>query len=162
MELLFSVSYFANIINQFMKAGKSFLHTVMSDLQSKILPVIFGSIPQIASRLKANFDRSEIQEFDALLKPESELARKKYTKYALILFPNCQTNMSMLRASIGKSLFEFCERGFAHHQPSHWRASCKVPPPSPEIKVMPNWRHVQNYGKCYSSLKAALRQLQFW
>ena len=83
-------------IDQFTKAGKSFLRTVMSNLRSKILPVIFGSIPQIASRLKADFDRSEIQEFDALLKPESELARKKYTKYALVLFPNHQTDMSML------------------------------------------------------------------
>ena len=78
----------------------------MSDLWSKILPDIFGSIPQIASRLKADFDRSEFQEFDALLKPESELARKKYTKYVPVLFPNHQTDMSMLfhvtRASIGK------------------------------------------------------------
>ncbi|EDR06460.1 uncharacterized protein LACBIDRAFT_328850 [Laccaria bicolor S238N-H82] len=80
----------------FTKAGKSFLRTVMSDLRSKILPVIFGSIPQIVSRLKADFNRSEIQEFDALLKPVSELARKKYTKYAPILFPDCQTDMSML------------------------------------------------------------------
>ena len=79
-----------------MKAGKSFLCTVMSDLCSKILPVIFGSIPQIASHLKADFDCSEIQGFDALLKPESELACKKYTKYALVLFPNHQSDMSML------------------------------------------------------------------
>ena len=96
------------IINQFTKAGKSFLRTVMSDLQSKILPVIFGSIPQIASHLKADFDHSEIQEFDALLKPESELAHKKYTKYAPILFPNRQTDMSMLFMSQELALVSHC------------------------------------------------------
>ena len=95
-ELFFHCHGLLIFINQFTKAGKSFLCTMMSDLRLKILPVIFGSIPQIASRLKADFDRSEIQEFDALLKPESELARKKYTKYAPILFPDRQTDMSML------------------------------------------------------------------
>jgi hypothetical protein len=106
----FSFQYHSLLIfiNQFTKAGKSFLCTVMSDLWSKILPVIFGSIPQIVSRLKANFDRSEIKEFDALLKPESELARKKYTKYAPILFPNHQTDMSMLFMSRELALVSHC------------------------------------------------------
>ena len=95
-------------INQFMKAGKSFLCTVMSDLWSKILPVIFGSILQIASHLKADFDCSEIQEFNALLKPGSELTHKKYTKYVPILFPNRQTDMSMLFVSRELALVSHC------------------------------------------------------
>jgi len=96
------------IINQFTKAGKSFLCTMMSDLWSKILPIIFGSIPQIASCIKADFDCLEIQEFNALLKPESELACKKYTKYAPILFPNRQTDMSMLFMSQELALVSHC------------------------------------------------------
>ena len=68
----------------------------MSELRKEILPVIFSKIPDVVSRFKVKFDRSGVKEFQALLKPD--LTRKKYTKYAPVLFPGPthQENMARL------------------------------------------------------------------
>ena len=74
----------------------------MSELRKEILPVIFSKIPDVVSRFKVKFDRSGVEEFQALLKPD--LTRKKYTKYAPVLFPGPTHRENMARLFMSDEL----------------------------------------------------------